>query len=301
MQILISGSHGLVGAALVGCFRTGGHDVVRLVRGSSSSDEPVVRWDPQRGTIDGPALDRFDVVIHLAGENIAGRRWTATQKARIRDSRVNGTRLLAESLADRDHPPRVLICASAIGYYGDRGDEELNEESSSGEGFLAEVCREWEAAAEPAVTAGIRVVPVRFGMILSSRGGALQKMLLPFRLCLGGVIGSGRQYWSWVTLDDVLGIIEHVMTNEQLAGPVNGTSPNPLTNREFTAALGQALRRPTLFPMPAFAARLVLGGMADELLLSSTRVLPQRLLETGYKFRYPDLNNALFDILDPRD
>ena len=301
MRILVSGSHGLVGAALVARLRTAGHDVARLVRQRPSEDESSVCWDPQRGTIDGSALDRFDAVVHLAGENIAARRWTSTQKSRIRDSRVIGTRLLAESLATQDQPPRVLICASAIGYYGDRSDEELDEQSSSGDGFLAEVCREWEAACEPAVTAGIRVVPIRWGMILSASGGALQKMLLPFRLCLGGIVGSGRQYWSWITLGDVLGIIEHVMTNEQFAGPVNGTSPNPVTNREFTKSLGRALHRPTLFPMPAFAARLILGGMADELLLGSARVLPKRLLETGYKFRHPDLNAALTDILNGRD
>jgi len=301
MRILISGSHGLVGTPLVDRFRTGGRDVVRLVRQRVAGDDSSVSWDPVRGTIDRPSLDGLDAVVHLAGENIATRRWTFAQKTRIRDSRVNGTRLLAETLAAQNHPPRVLICASAIGYYGDRVNEELDERSACGCGFLAEVCREWEAACEPAAAAGIRVVPIRFGMILTADGGALRKMLPPFRLGLGGIVGSGRQYWSWITRDDVLGIIEHVIQDDQLAGPVNGTSPDPVTNHQFTKALGRVLHRPTLFPMPAFAARLILGGMADELLLASARVLPQRLLETGYEFRHRSLNEALTDILNRRD
>ena len=256
-----------------------------------------MEWDPMAGKLNPTALEGIDAVVHLAGENIAARRWTAKQKARIRESRVTGTRLLAESLARVARPPKVLICASAIGYYGNRGDERLDEESSSGNDFLAEVCREWEASAQAAIDKGIRVVFLRFGMILSPAGGALGKMLTPFRLGVGGIIGNGQQYMSWIALDDLIGAIYHALLDERLSGPVNAVSPNSVTNHEFTKTLGRVLGRPTLFPLPAFAARLAFGEMADGLLLSSARVEPLRLLSSGYTFRYPILREALRHLL----
>lgn len=238
-----------------------------------------------------------DAVVHLAGENIARARWSERQKALIRDSRVKGTRLLCDLLARYSPPPKALVCASAVGYYGDRADEILKEESAPGSGFLADVCREWEAATQPAVERGIRVVNLRIGIVLSPMGGALAKMLTPFKLGVGGTIGSGRQYMSWIALDDVVGAIHFALTNESLHGPVNAVAPNPVTNREFTHTLGRVLSRPTLFPMPAFAARLVLGEMADALLLASARVEPAQLLASGFTFRHPDLEAALRALL----
>lgn len=299
MRILVSGSTGLIGSGLVSELSAAGHEVVRLVRGDPAEREREIRWDPAAGQIDRESLNGLDAAVHLAGENIAAGRWTAAQKARIRDSRVNGTRLLCEALAECEDRPRVLVCASAIGYYGDRGDEVLDETSPSGEGFLAEVCRQWEAAADPAREKGIRVVHLRTGVVLSGEGGALQKMLTPFKLGVGGVVGSGTQYWSWVARDDVAGAIHHAITHEELSGPVNATAPHPVTNREFTKTLGRVLHRPTIFPMPAFAAKLMLGEMADELLLASTRVLPRRLQDSGFEFRHPELEEALRHALRP--
>ncbi|MBW3542612.1 MAG: TIGR01777 family oxidoreductase [Planctomycetes bacterium] len=292
MRVLVTGSSGLIGSDLVSFLTTGGHEVVRLVRRQAHAADEIA-WQPSGGAIDRPALEGFDAVVHLAGENIAGGRWTAKRKARIRSSRVEGTRLLAEALAGLEHKPRVLVCASAIGYYGDRGSEVLDESSSSGDNFLAEVCREWEAAAEPARQAGIRTVHTRFGVVLSAAGGALKQMLTPFKLGAGGKIGSGRQYWSWVAIDDVVGAIHHALMMDSLDGPINVTAPQPVTNREFTKTLGRVLHRPTLLPLPGFAARLALGEMADELLLASARVVPQKLQDSGYEFRYTDLEAAL--------
>ncbi|MFW6163268.1 MAG: TIGR01777 family oxidoreductase [Planctomycetota bacterium] len=292
MRMLVTGSSGLVGSALVKQMSHGGREVVRLVRREPQLDANEVGWDPAAGTIDAAAMEGCQAAVHLAGESVAGR-WTAAKKARIRDSRVEGTRLLAEALAGLAHPPSVLACASAIGVYGDRADEELTEESEPGEGFLADVCRDWEAAAEPAAAAGIRVAHLRFGIVLSRRGGALARMLGPFCFGLGGVLGSGRQWWSWVALDDVLAAIEHVLATETLGGPVNVAAPHPVTNREFTRTLGRVLRRPTFFWVPGGLARLALGQMADEMLLASARVLPRRLLDTGFSFRHPDLEGAL--------
>jgi uncharacterized protein (TIGR01777 family) len=255
--------------------------------------ERAVSWDPAAGAIDSTGLVGVDAVVHLAGESIAGGRWTEARKRRIRDSRVSSTRLLARALAQLASPPRVLVAASATGYYGDRGAEVLREESAPGAGFLAGVCREWEAAAEPAARHGIRVVHLRIGLVLSRDGGALASLLTPFRLGAGGPVGSGAQYWSWITLDDLLGAILHALTTEALAGPVNAVAPNPVTNREFAKTLGRVLRRPALLPLPAFAARLVLGEMADALLLASARVVPARLQATGYAFRAPTLEGAL--------
>jgi uncharacterized protein (TIGR01777 family) len=294
LHVAVSGSSGLVGSTLVPLLTTGGHQVTRLVRGQAREGE--VTWDPS-GEFDGAVLDGIEAVVHLAGENIAAGRWTASVKERIRTSRVQGTRLLCEGLANATSPPKVLVCASAIGFYGDRGDEELTEKSSGGSGFLPEVVREWEAATQPARDAGIRVVNLRFGVILSPRGGALAKMLLPFKLGVGGRVGSGRQYWSWISIDDAAGAIYHALMTDALSGPVNAVAPNPATNAEFTRTLGRVLRRPTVFPMPAFAARLALGQMADELLLASARVVPRELQRTDYHFRQPTLEAALRHVL----
>jgi uncharacterized protein (TIGR01777 family) len=297
MNILVTGGTGLIGSALASALGTGEHRVTRLVRSDPIPGEAEVRWNPDAGEIDTGSLEGVDAVVHLAGESIAAGRWTPERKARIRDSRVKGTQLLCDALAALSQPPKILACASAIGYYGNRGSETLNEESGSGDGFLAEVCREWEAAIAPAVQSGIRVVNLRIGVVLSAAGGALAKMLLPFRMSVGGRIGSGRQYMSWVALDDVVGVIEYALITGTLQGPVNVTAPRPVTNSEFTKTLGRVLRRPTLFPMPGFAARLAFGEMSDELLLASTRVEPARLLATGYEFRYPTLEGALRHLL----
>jgi hypothetical protein len=291
MNIMVTGASGLVGAALVPFLTTGGHRVTRAVRSQPTSNE--IYWDPDTAVIDSAKLEGLDAVVHLAGENIAEGSWTAEKKARIRDSRVKGTRLVSKALAGLNQKPRVLVCASAIGFYGDRGAEILTEQSPAGSGFLADVCQEWEAATEPAAQAGIRVVNMRIGIVLTPRGGALQKMLLPFKFGVGGVMGDGRQYWSWVSIDDVIGAIYHAITNDALSGPVNAVAPRAATNAEFTKTLGRVLSRPTLFPMPAFLARLALGEMADALLLASTRVEPARLLNSGYSFRHADLEGAL--------
>jgi uncharacterized protein len=299
MRILVTGSSGLIGSALVDFLTSSGHRVIRLIRSQSQTPTSGESWgwDPQRGTILAAGRDELDAVVHLAGENIAGARWTQGQMALIRDSRVRGTRVLSDLIGQRSPPPKVLACASAIGYYGDRGDEILTEESASGSGFLPEVCREWEAACQPAADKGIRVVNLRIGVVLSPAGGALAKMLTPFKLGAGGVIGSGRQYMSWVALDDVVSAIHFALTHDSLRGPVNAVAPNAVTNREFTRTLGKVISRPTLLPMPAFAARLALGEMANALLLASARVEPARLLESGFTFRYPDLEGALRHLL----
>jgi len=296
MRILVSGASGLIGSALAPFLRSERHEIVPLAR-SSSAGQPAVAWDPGAGRIDADALEGFDAVVHLAGENIVGR-WTAKKKAAIRNSRVRGTRMLAQALASRVRKPAVLLCASAIGYYGHRGDEVVREGSGPGSDFLADVCRDWEAAADPARQAGIRTVHLRFGMVLSASGGALAKMVPAFRLGLGGVLGSGRQYMSWVDLDDVLGAIRQGLTTVSVAGPVNVVAPHPVTNAEFTKTLGRALKRPTPFPVPAFAARMLFGELADALLFSSTRVEPAKLLQAGYRFRYPELEASLRHLLN---
>jgi uncharacterized protein (TIGR01777 family) len=296
MKILLSGASGLIGAALVPFLTTGGHIVTRLVRSQPRPETNDVLWDPERGVNDPASLEGFDAVVHLAGENIVGR-WSAAKRTRIRDSRVLGTKRLCDTLARLSSPPKVIVSASAIGYYGDRGAEVLTEESAAGHGFLAEVCQAWEEATLPAVQRHIRVVTARIGIALSPTSGALAQMLLPFRLGLGGVIGSGEQYMSWVALDDVVGAIHHALFTDTLYGPVNVTAPHPVTNREFTATLGRVLGRPTVLSVPASVVRLALGGMADELLLSSARVEPRRLQEAQYTFRHPELKGALQHIL----
>lgn len=296
--IAITGATGLVGSQLVPFLTTGGHRAIALSRKSVAQQVTAAEaalWNPRTGEISTDAP--LDAVIHLAGENIAGGRWNVRRKQAIRDSRVEPTRRLCEQLAGSPQKPRALICASAIGYYGDRGDEQLTEESAAGDGFLPEVCQQWEEATRPAAEAGIRVVNLRTGIVLSPQGGALASMLTPFMLGAGGVVGSGEQYWSWIALDDVIGAIHHALFTESLHGPVNLTAPQPVTNREFTKTLGRVLRRPTIFPLPAFMARLLLGEMADALLLASARVVPQRLQATAYKFRFGELEAALRHVL----
>lgn len=297
MRILVSGSTGLVGSALVPRLAAGGHKVVRLARAHAAPGETAVFWDPAAGTLDAAALEGFDAVIHLAGESIASGRWTHAKKARIRDSRVNSTALLAGTIASQSRPPGILLCASAIGYYGDREAELLREDSAPSKDFLGRVCKEWEAASEPAARKGVRIVHLRFGVILSPAGGALAKMLPPFKFGLGGRIGHGRQFMSWIAIDDALGAIEHALVTKALRGPVNTVSPRPVTNAELSATLGRVLRRPAFLPMPAIAARLAFGEMADALLLSSQRVVPERLLTSGYRFVFPDLESALRHLL----
>ena len=297
MKILITGSTGLVGSALIPSLKSSGHQIVRLVR-SKPKDASEVYWNPEQGTINAAELEGLDAVVHLAGENLAAGRWTDEKKKRIRESRVKGTRLLSETLAQLNEKRAVLVSASAVGFYGNRGDEILTEQSASGSDFLAEVCREWELATQAAAQAGIRVVNLRFGVIFSGEGGALKKMLTPFRLGVGGKLGSGRQYLSWIAIDDVVGAIEHALTNDSLRGAVNAVAPQAVTNREFTKTLGRVLSRPTIFPVPAFAARLAFGEMADATLLSSQRVEPERLNEAGYTFKYPTLEAALRHVLN---
>ena len=293
-KILVSGSSGLIGAALIPALKSSGYGITSLVRGAATGKEEI-RWDPAR-PLAPESLSGFDAVVHLAGESIVGR-WTEGKKRRIRESRVKGTLRLAEALAQAPQRPRVLISASAIGYYGDRGEETLREDSASGSGFLPEVCREWEDATELATKAGIRTVQMRFGLVLSRFGGALQKMLPPFRLGVGGNMGNGRQWWSWIDIDDLVGAVQHVIKTETLRGPVNVVGPSPVTNAEFTKTLASVLSRPAILPMPAFAARLVFGQMGDELLLASQRVEPAKLLASGYVFQKPDLRLALSAIL----
>lgn len=297
LRVAVTGSSGLVGSALSALLLSGGHQLWRLVRGQPAGEREIP-WDPSRGDLEAAALEGLDAVVHLAGESVAAGRWNPARKQAIRSSRVEGTRLLAETLAGLDRPPGVLVSASAIGYYGDRGGEALEESSPRGEGFLAGVTREWEEATGPAARAGIRVVQTRIGVVLSASGGALRRMLLPFRLGLGGPLGSGRQWMSWITLDDLLGVILHALLDEGLSGPVNAVAPSPVTNATFTRELGRALRRPAFLPVPSFLIRLALGEMGEALLLSSARVLPRRLQEVDFKFLTPDLPSALRAVLE---
>ena len=302
MNILVSGSTGLVGTALISALTAAGHEVIRLVRVKSRTpSKEIIGWDPAAHYIDAAGLEGLDAIVHLAGEPIASGRWNSAKKTRIRDSRVQGTRLLCETLSHVARPPQALICASAIGYYGDRGDEVLTESSPVGRGFLAEVCRDWEAACEPARQKGVRVVNTRFGVILSTAGGALAKLITPFKMGLGGIIGSGRQSMSCLSIDDCIGAILYALQTASVVGPVNVVGPTPVTNRDFTKTLGRVLGRPTVFPMPAFAARLAFGEMADELLLNSQRVEPRKLLESGYAFHHRDLETALRHVLERAD
>jgi uncharacterized protein (TIGR01777 family) len=311
LAIAVSGATGLVGTELSGLLNLAGHRVVRLVRDPQEATPgtgPIVDVAPaNKGdthaiapwALDGQAsrLEGVDAVIHLAGKSIADRRWTEEVKREIRDSRVVMTRQLCESIAKLDRPPKTLLCASAIGIYGDRGDEWLDEGATHADDFLGDVATQWEEACRPAIEAGIRVVNLRFGIILSPRGGALQKMLTPVKLGVGGRLGNGKQWWSWIGIDDVIGAIYHCLMTENLNGPVNIVAPNPTTNSEFTKTLGSILHRPTLIPAPATGLRIALGEMADALLLTSTRVNPQVLVETGYQFRHADLRSCLQHLL----
>ncbi|NWG12720.1 MAG: TIGR01777 family protein [Acidobacteria bacterium] len=298
MKVLVTGATGFIGSALVQFLLSRGHDVRCMVRRSSTPGSDDIEWNPIMGSVNTAALEGFDAVVHLAGENIAGGRWTVARKRRIRESRVIGTLFLAGTLAERRRKPRVLVCASATGYYGDRGPKLLQEDSPPGLGFLPDVCKAWEAAANPAAQAGIRVVNLRIGLVLGAGGGALQRMLGPFRAGIGGTIGDGTQFWSWIAQDDLNAAFLHVMQTETLSGPVNAVSPHPVTNREFTKVLGHVLQRPTILSLPGFAAKLALGVMAGPLLLASTRVEPAKLIASGFKFQFVNLEQALRHLLE---
>ncbi len=297
-KVLVSGASGMTGTALIPFLKARGRRVSVLTRDRARAGDGAVFWDPESGEIDKKNLEGFGAVVHLAGENIASGRWTEARKKRIRDSRVNGTRLLAEAIASLDRKPSVLVSASAVGYYGNRNDDVLTEVEPPGKGFLAGVCREWEAATEPAEKGGVRVVRLRFGPVLSRAGGMLKKILPPFRAGVGGRIGPGRQYISWIAIDDVLGIIDYCFTHEDLKGAVNAVAPNAVTNAEFTRGLGKVLSRPTIFPVPASGLRLLYGEMADEMLLASVRAVPKRLETAGYRFQLSELEPALRHALD---
>lgn len=292
MDVVVTGSSGFIGSAVVPALLDAGHRVRRLVRRAPAAADEV-QWDPAAGTVDVDGLAGVDAAVHLAGEGIAEKRWTPEQKRRLVESRTLGTGLLASTLARLDPMPSVLLSGSAVGYYGDGGDDVLTEESPRGEGFLAELVAAWEAAARPAVDAGIRTAFLRTGVVLSPTGGAMAKTLLLFKLGLGGPIGSGRQWWPWISLDDEVGAIVHLLAAD-VAGPVNLTAPGPVRNRDYARAQGRALHRPAVLPTPRFAPRLVLGAeLADALLGDSQRVVPRRLEASGYRFRHPDIDTAM--------
>jgi len=297
MKILISGSHGLVGKALISSLVEDGHEVVRLVRRAHTLGQLEVEWHPNQGRIDAQHLEGCEAVFHLAGESIASGRWTDEKKRTIRESRTKGTTLLSETIARLSHPPSVFISASAIGYYGNRGDEELTEQSAPGNDFLSSVCVEWEESTRAAAEKGIRTVLARFGIILDRNGGALAKMLTPFRMGIGGRVGDGRQWMSWIALGDVVNALKFLLLDSAVHGPVNIVAPNPVTNAEFTKTLGRVLSRPTFFPVPVFAARLAFGEVADALLLSSQRVDPAVLNDRGFAPYWPRLEPALQHLL----
>ncbi|HEY9681767.1 MAG TPA: TIGR01777 family oxidoreductase [Oculatellaceae cyanobacterium] len=292
MKIAVTGSHGLIGEALCKHLTGQGHTVARIIRASNSTNGDI-RWNPANASIESDKLNDVDAVIHLAGENIASHRWTSEQKQKIKESRIRGTKLLAETICGLEKKPEVVVSGSAIGFYGDRGSETLTESSNVGSGFLADVCREWEEAIAPVAASGVRVVNARTGVVLSTKAGALNKMLPIFQLGGGGNIGDGRQYMSWISLDDEVKALEFALTHSSVSGPVNLVAPNPVTNAEFTAVLGSVLHRPAFIPLPAFAAKIILGEMADELLLSSQKCQPTKLLSAGYQFEYPELKKAL--------
>jgi hypothetical protein len=300
MKILVSGASGLVGAALTPQLESAGHSVCRLARPASNSQGAPgrnVSWNPATGELDLQAAEGAEAVIHLAGAGIADGRWTAARKALLRGSRVDATRQLLDGLARLRQPPRTFICASAIGYYGSRGDEVLTESSAPGGDFLAVLCREWEGAAQGAERLGMRMVILRFGIILARAGGALPRILMPFRLGIGGKLGSGRQWMSWVALQDITDLILFALDHQEIQGPVNAVAPTPVRNWEFAEVLGRVMHRPSFFPTPAFALRLAVGEMADALLLSSQRVAPERATQAGYSYRYAALDEALRPVM----
>lgn len=299
MKVLISGSSGLVGSAL--CQRLEAEpdsEIVRLVRKQSpDTQQTSVVWNPAEGQLEPQAFDGVDVVVHLGGVNIAGKRWSPEVKQKIFNSRFQSTSLLATKLATLEQKPSVFFCASAVGFYGDRGEERLDEASPRGEGFLADVCQAWEQATQPAQDAGIRVVNMRFGMILDRKGGALGQMLTPFKMGVGGRLGSGKQYWSWIALPDVINALQFCLNHSELAGPVNFVAPDEVTNLEFTKTLGKVLSRPTCLPVPAWGVKTAFGEMGQELMLTSARVVPKKLIEAGFQFQYPQLEDAFRSVL----
>jgi uncharacterized protein (TIGR01777 family) len=297
MKVLITGASGLVGSALTSHLISSGHEVTGLSRCSGTPIDRVPSWSPPTGEVNARALDGADAIVHLASANIMDRRWSHEFKAEMRASRVDATAALCTHLAHCESVPRIMISASAIGIYGDRGEEILDEQSLIGSSYIAEMARDWEHACKPLVDAGTRVVSLRIGVVLSRKGGALKKMYLPFKMGLGGVIGSGRQYMSWICMDDLLCIIGYALNDGSVAGPINATAPNPVTNHEFTKTLGKVLNRPTVIPMPAFAARMAFGEVADEILLSSARVAPKRMTDHGFEFLFPRLEPALMHLL----
>jgi uncharacterized protein len=297
MRILISGASGLVGTAATIALRADGHEMAHFVRPGGSVSAGDVRWDPAAGNVDCGPMEGVGAIIHLAGAGIGDARWTEARKGTLRGSRADSTRILVDAISKLRRRPRVLLAASATGYYGDRGDEVLTEASAGGSGFLAALARDWESEGLKAEALGVRTVLLRFGMILSSRGGALPRIVPPFKFGLAGRLGNGRQWMSWIALDDVLGVIRALLADEQFSGPVNVVSPNPVRNAEFTRLLAGTLHRPAIFPAPALALRLALGEMAGELLLASQRAVPQKLVAAGYVFRFPELAQALKSIL----
>ena len=298
MKVAISGASGLIGTALRASLTSDGHEVVALTRRASLPPLETISWDVDKGRFDASGLEGVDAVIHLAGEPVA-KRWNQARKTAILQSRVRGTKLLVEGLKSLKNPPKLLLSASAVGFYGDGGDTELDEAAPPGEGFLPDVCQEWEKATMEALGLGIRAVCMRTGIVLSTKGGALGKMLLPFRLGVGGPLGSGKQWMPWVHIDDIVGAFRYVMANDDLVGAVNGTSPNPATNADFSKALGRALHRPAFLPAPAFGLKILFGEMA-QILLEGQRALPKKLLFAGYEFKYPDLSDALKDVIGQR-
>lgn len=299
MKIIISGASGLIGNDLVPFLTQAGYEVKRLVRKNAQLSPDEIKWDPNKGMVSHEDLEGAYAFINLAGENISSGRWSEKKKKSILESRLKATRCLTNTILRLKHPPQVFVNASAVGYYGNRGDTVLTEKSANGTGFLAHVCEEWEEAAKPLAAKGIRLLFARFGIVLSPKGGALAKMLLPFRLGLGGKIGPGTQYMSWISLEDLIGVIYYLLHTKDLSGPVNVVTPNPVTNLDFTKTLGKVLSRPTVLSMPAGILRLILGEMADEMLLSSQRASPQKLLDSGYQFCQPDLEQALSQMLHP--
>ncbi len=292
MRILITGSTGLLGTELQRSFTEKGYELLLASR-KEPKDEHHIQWSIDEGFTDPEKLEGIDVVVHLAGENVSGLRWTDEKKKAIRDSRVLGTRNVVDAISKLKNKPKVFVASSAIGFYGERGDEEVTESSAAGDNFLAEVCKEWEAESRRAEDAGIRTVLLRTGIVLSKDGGALATMLTPFKLGVGGVVGSGKQWMSWISLEDEIAIINYVIENENIRGAVNAVSPNPVTNHDFTKTLGEVLYRPTFLPLPEFAVSMIFGEMGDALLLASTKVLPKRLEDAGFEFKYPDLKEAI--------
>lgn len=292
MKVLITGASGLIGTALQRSFKEKGYELLLAGRGEPKKPDEL-QWDIENGFAEPERLEGVDAVVHLAGESISALRWTDDKKKAIRESRVKGTHSVVEAISNLKQKPRVFISASAVGYYGDRGDEQLTETSRPGDTFLADVAKEWETESRRAEDSGVRTVLLRNGIVLSKDGGALATMLTPFKFGVGGVIGSGEQWMSWISLDDLVGVVNYAIENEHLRGAVNAVSPNPITNQEFTTTMGEVLYRPTFIPLPEFAVNFVLGEMGDALLLDSTRVIPKRLEEAGFEFKYPNLKQAL--------